>query len=97
MILIQVIDHVLQPRKVGIAFRRRTILPAAIILQLIATPILQVKRRIRQDEIEALILMTVLKKCIGIELPQIGLDTSNSKVHRGHLPCSRVAFLPING
>ena len=63
---------------------------------MVSAPLLHVKGRVCQNEIEALVLVAVLEKCICIELSQIGLDTSYGKVHRGHLPGSGIALLAID-
>jgi len=90
-------DHVLQPRKVCIASRRCTILPADIIHELICTPARKIERGIRHNEIRFELRVAVVEERIGIELAEVSLNTANGKVHLRHFPCSRVGVLTKDG
>ena len=78
-------DHVLQPCEVGVAHRRDAVLPAYVLLELVTAPILQVERRVGQDEVELLALVLVVEERVCI-VTQISLDAADREIHRGELP-----------
>ena len=92
----KMIDHMLQPCKVGVSSRRRSILPALILCQFIRAPIGEIERRICHDEICTHGRVQIFKKCVCRILSQIGINAANSKVHLCHLPSGCVGFLTIN-
>ena len=90
-------NHVLQPRKVCIASRRCTILPADIISEFIRTPARKIEGGIRHNIIRFELRVTVIEERVGIELAEVSLNTANGKVHLRHFPCSRVGVLTKDG
>ncbi len=90
-------DHVLQPCKVGIAGRRRTILPTDIINQFIRTPTGEIEGRICHNEVCLELRVAIVKERICIELAEVSFNTANSKIHLRHLPCGRVGVLTKDG
>lgn len=91
------VDHVLDPREVGIALRRGAVLPAHVVLKFLPSPVLQVEGRVREDEIEFLGLVQVLEERVGIMITQIRVDATDREVHSRHLPCGRIALLTVHG
>ena len=89
-------DHVLQPREVCVASRRRTILPTDIINKFICTPAGKIEGRIRHNEVCFELRVTIVKECVRIKLAEVGFYTTNGKIHLSHLPCSRVGVLTKN-
>ena len=89
-------DHVLQPSKVGVVGRRRSVLPAHIIQKLILSPAGKVEGRIRHNEIRLELRVTVIKECVRAELSKVSFDTANGKIHLRQLPCGGVGVLTIH-
>ena len=92
----QVVNHVLEPRKVGVARRRRPILPAHIVLQFIRPPVGEVKRRVCHDIIRPQGGVAIVKKGIGVISAQVGVNAPDGQVHLRHLPGGGVGILPID-
>ena len=90
-------DHVLQPRKVGVASGRRTILPTDIINEFIRAPAGKIERRIRHNKIRLELKVTVVEERVRIELAEVSFNTTNGKIHLRHLPCGRVGVLTKDG
>ena len=86
----------LQPRKVCVASRRRTILPTDIINKFICTPARKIEGRIRHNKVCLELRMTIVKECVRIKLAEVGFNTANGKIHLRHLPCGRVRVLTKN-
>ena len=90
-------DHVLQPCKVGVASRRRTILPTDVINEFIRAPAGKIERRIRHNIIRFELRVTIVKERVRIKLAEVSFNTTNSKIHLSHLPCGRVGVLTKDG
>ena len=93
----KVMHDVRQPREIGVALRRRTVIrPANIAVELGMPPIGNVERRIGQHVIGAQIGMLIVEKRVGGFASQIEVDAANHEVHRHQTPRRVVAFLPVN-
>ena len=88
----------LQPPKVGIARRRRTVSPTSIVAEQFAAPITDIEGRIGDDKIGFHVLVRVIEKG-PLSIPDhLGaVDAANSEIHTAQSPSGLVAFLPING
>src|SRR3989344_2380771 len=73
----EVVHHVLYPRVVGIAHRRRTELPAGIVPQPLPSPIADVERRIGEDEIRLEVLVYVVVERVGIVGANVSINPAN--------------------
>ena len=87
----------LQLCKVGVASRRCTILPTDIINEFICTPAGEIEGRICHNEVCLELRVTIVKKCVRIELAEVSFNTTNGKIHLSHLPCGRVGVLTKDG
>jgi hypothetical protein len=87
-------DEMLHPGKVGVAFRWHPILPANVII--FAESVRIIKRRIRQNVVSAKIRMQVASKRIRVLGAKVRFDTSQSKIHHRQATRGRVAFLSVN-
>ena len=92
----KVMDHVLHPGKVGIARWRDTEFPAHIVQEAVLSPLVEVERWVRHDEIGLQGRVLVVEERVGIRA-EIAFKTTDSKVHVTHFPCVRVGFLSVNG
>ena len=92
----EVVDNVLNPRKVGVAIRWCAELPAHIVSELVCAPVGEVERWICQDKVRLQCWVAVVEEGIGVILSEVGLDATNSQVHLRHLPGCRVRVLTID-
>ena len=93
----KVVNHVLNPCVVGITGRRRSVLPANIILQFVLSPVRQIKRRVCHNEIRTKIGMKVIKERISLIRTEVCINATNRHIHLRHFPGIRIGFLTING
>ena len=93
----QVPDHVLEPREVGVAGGRRTVLPAHIVQQLLLPPAGEVEGRISHNIVGLELGVAVVEKGVSVEFPQVRLDSPDGQIHLGHLPGGRVGVLTKDG
>ena len=89
-------NHVLHPRKVGVASWWQTILPAHVFLKRTLSPFAFIKRRIGKNEICLQRRVLVIEETVCKDTTQVCFQTMDGKVHLRNLPCIRVTFLPIN-
>ena len=89
----EVTNHVLQPSEVGIALWRNTIAPAHILLQAVGSPVAHVERWIRHHEVCLQRRVLVIEESICILIAQVGLNTTDGKVHHRHLTGVGIDFL----
>src|SRR5665647_1973520 len=93
----QVVDHVLHPGEVGVAHRRRPVLPAHVVAQALAAPVAHVERRVGEDEVGLEVLVLVGVEGVGVVRPQVALEAADGEVHLGQAPGGGVALLPVDG
>src|SRR5699024_4232093 len=91
----QVVDHVLDPGKVGVAGRRHPVLPADVVLELLRAPARKVEGRIGHDVIGPQGGVEVVQEGVGGVLAQVRLDAADGKVHLGQLPGGGVGVLAV--
>ena len=87
------VNHVLHPRKVGVASRWQTILPAYIFLKRTLSPVAEIERRIGKNEICLQRRVLVIIESVGKDIAQVRIQATDGKVHVRHLPRIRVCFL----
>ena len=92
----QVVDDVLNPRKVGVAVRRGSVLPAHVVGEFVSAPVAEVEGRIGQYEVGLERRVAVVEEGVGVVLPQVGLDAPDGEVHLRHLPRRGVRILAVN-
>ena len=90
----EVVDEVLHPRKVGVAFGRHAVLPAHVVV--FAEPVGVVEGRVGDHIVGAQIGMQVVPKSVGVFAAKVGLDAAQCEVHHGEAARGRIAFLPVN-
>src|SRR5450759_5136183 len=93
----QVVDHVLHPGEVGVAHRRRPVLPAHVVAQAVAAPVAHVERRVGEDEVGLEVLVLVGVEGVGVVRSQVALEPADGEVHLGQAPGGGVALLPVDG
>src|SRR5665648_301776 len=93
----QVVDHVLHPGEVGVAHRRRPVLPAHVVAQALAAPVAHVERRVAEDEVGLQVLVLIGVEGVGVVRPQVALEAADGEVHLGQAPGGGVALLPVDG
>src|SRR4051794_13386130 len=91
------VQNVLQPRKVGIAFRRDSEPPPDIISEAIPAPIRDVEGRISENEVGFEVGQFVAMKAALVVPANVRVDPLDSEVHFGQSPGCVVDLLPING
>src|SRR2546428_5235964 len=62
----QVVDDVLHPGEVGVASRRRAVLPALVLAQQLAAPVADVEGRGCQDEVGLEVRMAVVVEAVAM-------------------------------
>ena len=87
----------LHPGEVGVARRRRAVLPAHVVAQAVAAPVAHVERRVGEDEVGLEVLVQVVVEGVGVVRPEVALDPADGEVHLGQAPGRRVALLPVDG
>src|SRR5260370_42626330 len=87
-------DEMLDPRVVGVADRRHTVLPPDIVTQHLALPIAAVEGRIREDEVGAQVLVQVVAERVGVLAPEVRVDAADGQVHLAQLPRGWIRLLP---
>ena len=92
----QMVNHVLHPRKVGVASWWQTILPAHIFLKRTLSPVAEIERRIGKNVICLQRRVLVIIECVGKDIAQVRIQATDGKVHVRHLPRIRVCLLTID-
>ena len=92
----QMVNHVLHPRKVGVASWWQTILPAHIFLKRTLPPVAEVERRIGKNVICLQRRVLVIIECVGKDIAQVRIQATDGKVHVRHLPRIRVCLLTVD-
>jgi len=90
------VDDVLNPREVGVAVRRGSVLPAHVVREFVGAPVAEVEGRIGQHEVGLERRVAVVEEGVGVVLPQVGLDAPDGEVHLRHLPRRGVRILAVN-
>ena len=90
------VNHVLHPSEVGVSCRRNAILPAFVVLQFVSSPIAEVERWIRHDEVGFQQRVLVIEEGIGGSRSKVGFQPTDGGVHVSHLPRSGVGFLSVD-
>ncbi len=85
---------VLHPDEVGVAHGRGSELPALVLAQALAAPLLHVERWVRQDEVRLEVREPVVVE--GVALLDPPFDAADREVHLGKAPGGVVQFLPID-
>lgn len=93
----EVMDEVLDPGVVGVADRRRAVLPADILPASFAAPVGDVERRVGEDEVGLQIFVQIVVEGVGVLLAEVSLDAPKGQVHVGELPGRRVGLLAVDG
>src|SRR5690606_34302651 len=93
----QVMDHVLHPAKVGVAFGRGAVLPAHVVGQGFAPPVFDVERRVGHYEVGTQVWVLVVQEGVGVFLAEVEVDAPDGHVHGGQLPGGRVGLLAVHG
>ena len=96
-VICQVIEHVLHPCEVGVAFGWYAVLPTWVITELVAAPFGNVKRRICHYKVRFEKRVFVIVERITEAVTEVGFNAANGKVHLCQSPCVAVQFLPVNG
>ena len=92
----KVMNHVLNPSVVGVAGRRKTILPTHIIGQLLLIPRVIVERRIGKNKVRFQSGVKVIRECVCLISAEVGVNTTNSHIDLCHLPSVSICFLTVN-
>ena len=92
----EVVDHVLHPRKVGIAIGRHAVLPARVVVAHALFPRLHVERRVGHDEVCAQVGVLRARVSAGGLLAKIKVQPANGHVHGGQAPGGGVGLLAVN-
>ena len=90
------VNHVLHPRKVGVASRRQAILPAHVFLKRTLSPVAEIERRIGKNVICLQRRVLIIIECVGKDIAQVRIQATDGKVHVRHLPRIRVCLLTID-
>ena len=93
----KVIQHVLQPAKVGVAFGRIPMFPTRIAFQFAVPPFFHVERRIGHHVVGSQVRVQVFGETVGWLFAKVKVDPADGHVHRGQSPCGGVRFLSVNG
>ena len=93
---VEVVHHVLDPGEVRVALGRDAVLPARVLLELVAAPVREVEGRVSEDEVELLRAVQVIEERIGVLLAQVRVDAPDGEVHGRHLPRGGVALLAVD-
>src|SRR5690606_38772695 len=93
----QVVDHVLHPGKVGVALGRSTVLPAYVVGQGLAPPVLHVEGWVGHDEVGAQVRVLVVEEGVGVLLAEVEVDAADGHVHGRQPPGGGVGFLAVYG
>lgn len=91
-----VADDVLQPRKVCVGTRRRSVLPERVGEKAdILAPMGEIERRVRQNKVKSPVGVQILCKSVGGPAAQIGKETLQKQVHTAQLVGPRVRRLAV--
>ncbi len=91
------IQHVLYPAEVGVAFGWGAVFPAHVIFQLGMPPVLDIEGRIGHDVIGPQVRVLVIQEAVGVLLAEVKIDAPDGHVHCGQLPGGGVALLAVDG
>lgn len=84
------VDEVLDPGIVRVAGRWDAVLPAGIVLEPLAAPVLHVERRVGKDEVGFQVWVQVAVEAVRILGAEVALDPPDGKVHVRQFPRGRV-------
>src|SRR5437764_9692336 len=87
-------DEVLHPSEVGVPTRRKTELPARVVV--FAEPVGVVEGRIGEDEVGPEIGMKIAPEGVGLLFAEIGFDAADGEVHHGEAARGGVALLAVD-
>ena len=71
----------LHPGVVGVAGRRRAVLPALVVAQQLAAPIAVIEGRIGQHVVGFEVGVQVAVEAVGVLRPQVPVDAADRQVH----------------
>ena len=95
--LFQMVDHVLNPREVGVAFRRDAVGPPRVIQQFLPAPRMVIEGRIGENEIGLEIRVQIVCEGVRVMRAEIGLDAADSHIDLRHFPRVGIGFLSVDG
>ena len=75
------VDDVLHPSEVGVAFGRDAIFPTLVIRKSLSAPVRDVERRVGEDEVGLEVGMAVVVKAVAVR--DLALDAAYCEVHLG--------------
>jgi hypothetical protein len=91
----KMIDEVLDPCKVRVAGGRHPVLPALVVLELVASPITVIEGRVGQHEVGLQIGVLVIVEAVAVG--DLRIDPPDGEVHLRQPPRRVVGFLPVDG
>ncbi len=91
----EVVDEVLYPGEVGVAFGRHAVLPAHVVV--FAVPVAVVERRVGQHVVGAQIRVQIAAEGVGVFGAKVGLYAADGEVHHREAAGGGVAFLAVDG
>ena len=80
--------------EVGVALRRQAELPALVVRQAVAAPVLHVEGGVGEDEVGSEIRMAVVVEAVAVG--DLAVDPANGEVHPGETPCRVVRLLAVD-
>ena len=92
----QVMDDVLHPGEVGVAFGRDAVLPTSIFAQAFAAPIGDVEGRVGEDKIGTQVGVAVMVEAVAMR-DHLGVNAADGQVHFRQAPGGVVRFLAVDG
>src|SRR4051794_11779754 len=90
------VDKVLDPCKVGVAWRRSAKLPADVGPQALATPVAVVEGRVGEYIVGAEVFVEVAVEGVCVLRAEVGINASDGEVHPGEAPGSGVGLLAVH-
>ena len=93
----EVVNHVLQPSKIGVPVGRKAVFPAYVIPKRAVVPIGEIEGRIGEDGVGLERQVEVVREGVRIVGAKIRLDAANGQIHDGEFAGGRVRLLPVDG
>ncbi|EFA28842.1 hypothetical protein HAINFHK1212_0363 [Haemophilus influenzae HK1212] len=88
----EVINHVLKPSEVGVAFGRCAVCPTWIIGKGFAPPIADVEWWVCHNEIHLFVDVLRLGETVGVVFAKVVINAANRHIHGGEFPSGGVEF-----
>ena len=93
----EMVDHVLDPREVGVPGWWGAVFPAGVVAEAFAAPVADVERRVGEDVVGSQVGVAVVVERVGGPVGEVGFDAAQREVHLAESPGGGDELLAVDG